>query len=352
MGERKRKHAVLAGVMASVLFLTAIPMPALAEEAENIPSQNEVFLSDMDWEWAYAGTRTDTTPMYGDQDKVPANAKKPKKDYRFDGNNVGMYISYDVNARIYDYNTLISLDTTAKVDKGIGTAAASEIVYALNGEYKEFKVTPAFEVYALTNKNRPSSVEFKLLGSKTTDDSSQYEELWGSGIVYSSDKGEERPYYVPREVQVSVQDYQYLKLWVSDAGETGMGGTNPTNQSDAVNWAFARLTKSDGTEDPENNAVYLSDLGNSAFTGNATSQDTNFNGNAITVGGQVYKKGLGMKSDASVTYDLGGVYEYVRADIGFDDVSAPAETVFTVYGYNESGGKDTITEGVLNEENR
>lgn len=352
MGERKRKHAVLAGVMASVIFLTAIPMPALAEEAENIPSQNEVFLSDLDWEWAYAGIRTDTTPMYGDQDKVPANAKKPKKDYRFDGNNVGMYISYDVNARIYDYNTLISLDTTAKVDKGIGTAAASEIVYALNGEYKEFKVTPAFEVYALTNKNRPSSVEFKLLGSKTTDDSSQYEELWGSGIVYSSDKGEERPYYVPREVQVSVQDYKYLKLWVSDAGETGMGGTNPTNQSDAVNWAFARLTKSDGTDDPENNAVYLSDLGNSAFTGNATSQDTNFNGNAITVGGQVYKKGLGMKSDASVTYDLGGVYEYFRADIGFDDVSAPAETVFTVYGYNESGGKDTITEGVLNEENR
>lgn len=354
MGERKRKHAVLAGVMASVIFLTAIPMPVLAEgqEPETNPAGEEVFLSDLDWEWAYAGLRTDTTPMYGDQDQVPANAKKPKKDYRFDGNNVGMYISYDVNARIYDYNTLISLENTAKVDKGIGTSAASEIVYALNGAYEKFTVTPGFEVYALTNKNRPSSVEFKLLGSKTTDDSTQYEELWDSGIVYSSDKGEDRPYFVPREVQVSVRDYQYLKLWVSDAGETGMGGTNPTNQSDAVNWAFARLTKSAGTEDPAYNGVYLSDLTKSAFTGNEAAQDTSFSGQAITVGGKAYCKGLGMKADASVTYDLGDAYEYFRADIGFDDASALEEAVYTVYGYNESGGKDTITEGILNEDNR
>lgn len=104
MGERKRKHAVLAGFMASVIFLTAIPMPVLAEGQEpemNTPGE-EVFLSDLDWEWAYAGIRTDTTPMYGDKDQVPANAKKPKKDYRFDGNNVDMYISYDVNAKMYD----------------------------------------------------------------------------------------------------------------------------------------------------------------------------------------------------------------------------------------------------------
>ncbi|WP_027294464.1 chitobiase/beta-hexosaminidase C-terminal domain-containing protein [Robinsoniella sp. KNHs210] len=205
------------------------------------------YLSDMDWKWAYAGTRSDNTPMFGDEDKMQGKYSIPKKDRRYSESaswspTTVMHLSYSAQKGIYDWNTIAASEDTKAADKGIGTAACSEIVYELPDNSEIFYSTIGFDASVLTNKNRPSSVQFKVLGSKTTDKSENYEELYVSSIAYTADKGgSARPYFVPQDIEVNISGYKYMKLWVSDASETGSGGTNPTNESDAVNWVNARI---------------------------------------------------------------------------------------------------------------
>lgn len=318
---------------------------AAGEDSAELAGQEEeiTWLSDLDWEWAYAASRG---KMLDDEANASASSKKPKKDYRYAGTNMPMYISYDACEGIYNYDTIIGMETTKKVDKGIGTEACSEIVYKIDGEYDEFRATLAFDAYTMGNSKRPSSVQFKVLGSKEEDLSTEYEELYDSGVVYNSDSGEARPYFVPQDIAVDVKDYKYLKLWVSDAGETGKGGTNPTNESDDVDWAFARLIKNVN----ESKYTYLSDMEQKDPSGNEVKNDTDYAGNAIEVNGQAYTKGLGMMADASVSYTIGGDYEYFTAEIGFAPGSEYTETQCTVYGINSTGGQDTITEVTLSKD--
>ena len=319
--------------------LAAVNDRAAPETSE----ETVTYLSDLDWEWAYASAR-DT--MYGDKEN--ASGREPKKDYRYAGTDMPMYISYDACEGVYDYDTIIAKETTKKVDKGIGTAACSEIVYKIDGSYDEFRATLGFDVYTMGNSKRPSSVQFKVLGSRENDISTEYEELYDSGVVYNSGSGDERPYFVPQDIAVNVKDYKYLKLWVYDAGETGKGGTNPTNESDDVNWAFARLIKKGG--ETEEGYTYLSDMDQKDASGNPVKNDTDYAGNEIVVNGQNYTKGLGMMADASVSYALGGGYEYFTAEIGFAPGSGVSETECIVYGINSTGGRDVITEVTLSGE--
>ncbi len=208
---------------------------------------DSIYLSDLDWKWAYAGTRSDTTPMFGDEDKVQGKYNMPQKDRRYDGSaswspTTVMHLSYSAQEGIYDWNTIAASESTKAIEKGIGTAACSEIVYELPDNSEIFRSTIGFDACVLTNKTRPSSVQFKVLGSKTTDKSENYEELYVSSLAYTADKGgSARPYFVPQDIEVGISGYKYMKLWVSDASETGSGGTNATNQSDSVNWANARI---------------------------------------------------------------------------------------------------------------
>lgn len=347
----KRIKKYLAWLLSLVVVLEMIPFHTVyntfADTIDEETEQTVTYLSDLDWEWAYASARN---TMHGDAGNVTSKGR-PKKDYRSNGTNQPMYISYDACAGVYNEGTIRGLESTKLVDKGIGTSACSEIVYKIDNNYDVFLATAAFDVYTMGNKNRPSSVEFKVLGSKENDISTEYVTLYDSGVVYNSDSGDaSRPYFVPQDIEVSVKDYKYLKLWVWDAGETGTGGTNPTNQSDDVDWAYARLVKNSDIE-TEEGYVYLSDMTQKAATGNTVKNDTDFNGSEIKVGDVVYDKGLGMKADASVCYALGGDYEYFTAEIGLDARSADAAANYVVYGYNATGGKDTITEGVLTADN-
>ncbi len=212
------------------------------------PKENEVYLSDLDWKWAYAGTRSDTTPMFGDEANLAGSYSMPKKDMRYEKSQnwsptTDMHLAYDALKGIYSWDSIAASPHTKKMEKGIGTSACSEIVYALGGDYAMFRAIIGFDASVLTNQARPSSVQFKVLGSKTEDAAEKYETLYESEIAYTSDAGASRPYFMPEEVEVSTEGYQYLKLWVSDAGETGSGGANAPNQSDAVNWAYARIEK-------------------------------------------------------------------------------------------------------------
>ena len=253
--KQKRKQVSLL-TMAAVMLFSSFGIPAGALDAGS--AQNDetdeaqvTYLSDLDWEWAYAGVPNNV--LYGDKDAAEsagATRKLPKKDYRYNGTNMHMYISYDACVGNYSYDSIITLDTTQMVDKGIGTAACSEIVYKIDGGYDTFKTTIAFDAYTMGNRTRPSSVQFKVMASKENDKSDEYETLFDSGVVYTSDSGSSRPYFVPQDVSVSVSGYKYLKLWVSDAGETGSGGANATNQSDDVDWAFARLISKEEESSP------------------------------------------------------------------------------------------------------
>ncbi len=212
------------------------------------PKENEVYLSDLDWKWAYAGTRSDTTPMFGDEANITGSHNMPQKDMRYEKSQswsptTDMHFAYDALKGVYSWDSIASSEHTKKMEKGIGTAACSEIVYELAGDYTMFRAIIGFDASVLTNRARPSSVQFKVLGSKTEDIAEQYETLYESQVAYTSDAGGERPYFVPEEIEVSTEGYQYLKLWVYDAGETGSGGANAPNQSDAVNWAYARVEK-------------------------------------------------------------------------------------------------------------
>lgn len=208
---------ILSGALCLAMMLSCVPFRA-AEAAE----EKMVYLSDLEWEWAYASSIGE---LYGDKEKLPENIGLPKKD-----------VCYGTNASM---EMKMQDGTIKKFDKGIGTEASSEIVYKLGKEYETFMATIGFDSYVLGNPNLPSSVQMKVLGSKTEDISSEYEELYSTETIYSG-KDESRPYFVPEDIRVDVRGYEYMKLWVSDVNESLSG---PVNASDTVNWAEARLVK-------------------------------------------------------------------------------------------------------------
>ena len=83
--------------------------------------------------------------------------------------------------------------------------------------------------------------------------------------------------------------------------------------------------------------TYVSDLtASSATTGWGTIQkDKSIAGNAITLGGATYAKGIGTHADSTITYNLAGNYKTFLSDIGVDDEvngKGTAHVVFQVYG--------------------
>lgn len=260
---RKNGRRFAAGMIAGAVCFTSVPgislkaagidaqeigIEALAEGEEG----NAVYLSDSrQWQWAYAGTDSKKTEMYGDAEKVPEGSKMPQLNRRYENSaswsrTTDINLCYDVLAGITSWDQIVASGHVQKADKGIGTSACSEIVYELEPGDKRFLATIGFDASVLTNGQRPSSVEMKVLASKTADRAEEYEELYSSGIRYTIAGDEEKPYFMPQEVDVSVEGYKYLKLWVWDAGQSTNNAPN-NNPSDAVNWAWARILTRDLT---------------------------------------------------------------------------------------------------------
>ena len=256
---RKNSRRLAAGMIAGAMCFTSAPGGALTLQAGAMPAweagigaraageeENAVYLSDSrQWLWAYAGLDSKKTEMYGDAQKVPEGSKMPQLNRRYE-NSASWSRTTDINLcddaleGITNWDQIVASGHVQKADKGIGTSACSEIVYELQPEDKRFCATIGFDASVLTNGQRPSSVEMKVLGSKTEDRAGEYEELYSSGIRYTLANDAERPYFVPQDVDVSVEGYKYLKLWVWDAGQSTNNAPN-NNPSDAVNWAWARI---------------------------------------------------------------------------------------------------------------
>ena len=256
--KEKLVKSALGCALAAMMAMGAVALPAKAIDDSSTGREligeaqetiQKVYLSDIDWEWAYAGLNSAAAGMYNDAVNLPDKVQKPKKDMRYNGNGNPMYLSFDACVNEYNETSIRNKETSVQYQKGLGAAACSEIVYRLDNQYDVFETVCGFDVYTMGNRNRPSSVQFKVLGSRTTEESGEYEVLYDSGVVYNSDKAEGRPYFIPETVRVNVKEYKFLKLWVSDAGETGTGGTNPYNQSDDIIWADAKLMI--GEEEPD-----------------------------------------------------------------------------------------------------
>ncbi len=72
--------------------------------------------------------------------------------------------------------------------------------------------------------------------------------------------------------------------------------------------------------------------------------DRNVINRTISLGGRSYERGIGMRADAAVEYDLGGGFETFAATIGIDDAVRPRGTVrFRV----EGDGRELFDSGVV-----
>ncbi len=292
--------------------------------------------------------------------------------------------------------------------KGIGTHAASTIVYNLNGRYARFQSDVGVDDEVGTN----STVVFQVWadGSKIFD----------SGIMNNAS--------VPQSIDVSVAGVNELMLTVTDAGDginsdhadwadarllrssadtqaptapANLAASNVTENSVDLNWSasddnvgitdyliyngttlagtsettsfhveglapatpysFTVKAKDAAgnvslpsnvvnvtTRDPQQQTpVYVSDLAwKSATTGWETVQkDKSVGGNTISLKGKTYTKGIGTHALSNITYNLNGKYTRFRSDVGVDDeVGANSSIVFQVW----ADGSKIFDSGIMN----
>lgn len=90
---------------------------------------------------------------------------------------------------------------------------------------------------------------------------------------------------------------------------------------------------------PANIVTYLSDLGyfvsengaGPAENDRSNGGEAEFDGNAITIGGVTYDKGVGVSAPSELIVDLNGRYKRFIADFGMDDETSNGAVTFQVY---------------------
>jgi hypothetical protein len=192
--------------------------------------------------------------------------------------------------------------------KGLGVHAASDLRYALNGQYTSFQADIGVDDEAGAN----GSVIFSVFVDG--------EKVYDSGVMTGSS--------ATKQVSLDVTGKQDLRLYVSDASNG--------NTFDHADWANARLTR------PMIPATqkYLSDLapvlatnGWGPYEKDRSNGETGGNdGHPITLNGQVFSKGLGVHAQSELKYQLGGAYTHFFSKVGIDDeVGNNGSVIFQVY---------------------
>ncbi|WP_245619456.1 NPCBM/NEW2 domain-containing protein, partial [Deinococcus marmoris] len=209
--------------------------------------------------------------------------------------------------------------TTLKVGgrsftKGLGVHAASEIRYALGGQCNTFSAFVGID----EEVGKLGSAQFSVFGDGKM--------LFDSGVRRGGD--------LSLPVNVSVAGVRELRLLVSDGGDD--------NFYDHADWGEAAVNCV--AAQPTGNVV-LSELPYVSATNGwgpvefdrSNGEQAQFDGQPLTIGGQVFTRGLGMHASstlaAGLNYDLGGACTIFTANIGIDDeVGDRGSVVFQVYG--------------------
>ncbi len=122
--------------------------------------------------------------------------------------------------------------------------------------------------------------------------------------------------------------------------KVGQPGSKPVVGPEPVSHDKYAVTKSGTT--------YLSDLYYIMKEFNAPVADNNYEGNAIEVNCQSYKKGLGCKSKSVMMYQLDGKADRFQAVVGLDDLSPDDETgQFRVLVEDKFGGRVIFDSGKM-----
>jgi hypothetical protein len=98
------------------------------------------------------------------------------------------------------------------------------------------------------------------------------------------------------------------------------------------------------TKSYDTSTTYLSDISDSGavcsinenFTSDLYHKNQNYNGGSINLGGTGYAKGIGVKGNSAILYDLNGNYQTFKAKVGVDNSMSGAtnpnpSVIFTVF---------------------
>ncbi|GGL67373.1 hypothetical protein GCM10010840_01700 [Deinococcus aerolatus] len=193
---------------------------------------------------------------------------------------------------------------------GLGVHAASEIRYALGGQCSTFSALVGID----DEVGQRGSAQFRVYGDGTL--------LFDSGLRRGGNPA--------LALNVSVAGVKELRLSVSDGGDN--------NYYDHADWAQAAV---ECAAAPPTGDVFLSDLPYVSATNGwgpvefdrSNGEQGLGDGRALTIGGRIFDKGLGVHAFSVLSYDLGGRCNTFSASLGLDDeVGDRGSVVFQVYG--------------------
>jgi hypothetical protein len=203
----------------------------------------------------------------------------------------------------------------ATYSKGLGVHSNSEIVYNLNGQYKQFLSDVGVDDEVGNN----GSLAFEVYVDGTL--------AYDSGTMNGSTG--------TKSLTVDVSGKNQLKLVMHPDGNG--------NAYDHGDWANARLIANDGAttaSTPPSGGTWLSDLNwTSANNGwgavekdKSNGEQGSNDGRTLKIGGTSYSDGLGVHSASDVRFNLGGKYKTFQSDIGIDEeVGNNGSVTFQVY---------------------
>lgn len=242
------------------------------------------FLSNLDW--------TSATSAWGPVEKDRSNGEQ----------NAGDGKPLTIGGQIYQ--------------KGLGVHAGSEIQYTLGGFCSVFSAQVGLD----DEVGNLGSVNFQLWNGGT--------KLYDSGVLHGTDSA--------RAVSVNVSGVQTLRLMVTNGGDN--------IDDDHADWGDAKVSCESTA--PSRGETQLSDLGwqsASSAWGPVEKDKSNGeqgagDGRALTIGGQVYSKGLGVYAASEISFSLGANCSVFSAQVGLDDeVRNNGTVVFQLW----SGGAGT-----------
>ncbi|MWV43991.1 hypothetical protein GRF59_10125 [Paenibacillus sp. HJL G12] len=291
--------------------------------------------------------------------------------------------------------------------KGIGTHAASSIIYNLNGQYARFRSdvgvdqevgtssTVVFQVWADGSKLFDSGVMNNASAAQAIDVSvSGVNELvlrvtdagdginsdhadWADAQLLRSEPDTQAPTAPANLAASNITENGVDLSWTASSDNVGvveywiyngttLAGTATTTSfhagglsagtaytfsvkaKDAVgNVSTSSNIVNVTTHEAQQIPAYLSDMAwKSATTGWGTvHKDKSVNGNTLTLQGKTYDKGIGTHASSSIAYDLNGHYTRFRSEVGVDDeVGANSTVVFQVW----ADGSKIFDSGVMN----
>lgn len=219
---------------------------------------------------------------------------------------VGSGFGLERDRSVEEFKT-ISIDGTT-YPKGLSSHSYTEFAFDISGNYETFKCTVGND----DEVGNSGSVQFEFYLDGTL--------VLTTPVLYGNSAG--------YDVEINVVGANELKLVGNDGGD----GVN----SDHPSWGGARLETCSPPDCSNETDVELSSLtwfGTPINGSGSPNIDNNNDGGPMTIGGQSYSSGIGVRTDSEIIYKLNGRYETFKTDIGVDNGAPCTSTSITFEVY-------------------